>query len=56
VSDEVEPRSTDTVEVRAEREGDTLVMRMSRGAAVAERVQLEAEGWRVRIDDVGSAE
>jgi hypothetical protein len=51
----VEQRPTDTVEVRAEREGDTLVMRMSRGAAHAERVQLEAEGWDVRIHDVESS-
>jgi hypothetical protein len=55
VSDRVEQRPTDTVQVRAQRQGDTLVVRMSRGTAQDECIQLEAEGWDVRIEDVESS-
>ncbi len=34
----------------------TVVLRMSRATAEAKRVELEAEGWDVRIEEAASGE
>jgi hypothetical protein len=49
-------RPTDPVDLRAVRETDSMVMRMSRATAEAEVIQLEQEAWEVEIvelDELG---
>jgi hypothetical protein len=43
--------SGDEVELRAEREGNSLVMQLTRATAEAKKAELEAEGWTVEIRD-----
>jgi hypothetical protein len=46
-------RSNDEVELRAEREGNSLVMQLTRATAEAKKVELEGEGWVVEIREHG---
>jgi hypothetical protein len=39
----------DEVELRAERDGNSVVMQLTRATAEAKRDELEAEGWAVDI-------
>jgi hypothetical protein len=48
------PRPDDSVELRARRDGNSVVLRVTRAAAEAERVELEVEGWSVEIVEVAA--
>jgi hypothetical protein len=47
-----EPHPDDAVELDARREGDSMIMRLTRDGAQAEAEQLETEGWTVEIVEV----
>jgi hypothetical protein len=42
-------RSSEEVELRAERDGNSVVMQLTRATAEAKKAELEAEGWTVEI-------
>jgi hypothetical protein len=41
--------SGDEVELRAVRDGNSIVMQLTRATAEAKRLELESEGWNVEI-------
>ncbi len=48
-------RAYDDVLLRATKEGNSVVVRLTRGMALLRRVELEAEGWRVQIEEVDAS-
>jgi hypothetical protein len=46
-------RSGDEVELRAVRDGDSVVMQLTRATAEAKKLELESEGWTVEIREPG---
>lgn len=43
--------SSDEVELRAVRDGNSIVMQLTRATAEAKKAELEADGWAVEIRD-----
>jgi hypothetical protein len=41
--------SSDEVELRAVRDGNSIVMQLTRATAEAKRTELESDGWTVEI-------
>jgi len=47
-------RSSDEVELRAVRDGNSVVMQLTRATAEAKKLELEAEGWTVEIRETNA--
>jgi hypothetical protein len=49
-------RPNDEVELRAVRDGNSVVMQLTRVTAEAKKLELESEGWTVEIREAGARE
>ncbi len=49
MADEEASRTHDEVELRAVKDGNSVVMQLTRATADAKKLELEAEGWAVEI-------
>jgi hypothetical protein len=47
-------RPNDEVELRAVRDGNSVVMQLTRVTAEAKKLELESEGWTVEIREAGA--